>query len=125
MSNRSIAALSFRLAGIYALIQLTEHMRSLVYISTIHIWPVRPPMSTPSGREINQILLADASVSLLLAILTWILIFKADRLAARTFPDPEVNAESRPILEVHAFAYSVVGIFLACSGLSQLIYMWF
>lgn len=115
MSNRNIASLAFKLAGIYVLVEAIPVVQDVLYVTTNWLYA---PAGVVAKYQWMSLFCGAVLPLLLTVILATTLLIKSKALGRRTADRSE--AIHGPILAIHALCFSVVGLFLIGSGLPAL-----
>jgi len=114
MTKQEVALLAFRLAGIYALVQTYEY-------ATAAIWYLSWGDSMGLPTETQRLgLLVSAGEFLLLFLVGIGLLVGSRRLATWTFRHNGPAQLEERFLALHAFSYSLVGLFILAWAMSDL-----
>jgi hypothetical protein len=117
MNRQDIANLALRITGLYAILEAPPQLGNVAWIvSTIQMGQ---PFGTPSGEHswLFVSLYCLPFATLLTAGL--VLFFAAPALDRRLFPSTEHPGESARFLALHAFTYSVVGLYVTILGITS------
>ncbi|MEK7270193.1 MAG: hypothetical protein AAB215_04535 [Planctomycetota bacterium] len=123
MTKREIASLSFRLMGVYCLVESIFLLSRLAGLLQ-SLWFAHIPggWGLPEGIASVAYVAFNAALPLALLLgLAWALIYRGDELSGWVFPEGEKpGGPSATTREVQSIAFSVVGLYLFATSISPL-----
>jgi hypothetical protein len=112
IGSRQIGALALRILGIIWLLRAIGHIPAL-----IGMFATRPSRFEPGN--FNLLITASFVGFMLNLLLAWLLLFRADRVAARIFPDSDTGQLAVTAEECLAVALAVVGAYVVVDAIPK------